>query len=86
MSAPQTNLDKQKRRHRGPLIGMIVVVAFALTLLFFQMMDTAEQGQPTDSQGGSIDGRTGAPSEENPPTVPTVPIPAPAPVDPPVQP
>lgn len=33
MSAPNTNLDKQSRRHRGPLRGMFAVVLFALVLL-----------------------------------------------------
>jgi hypothetical protein len=28
MSAPQTNIEKQRRRHRGPLIGMALVVLF----------------------------------------------------------
>lgn len=26
MSAPQTNVEKQQRNHKGPLIGMVVVV------------------------------------------------------------
>lgn len=33
MSAPNTNLEKQARRHRGPLRGMFAVVLFALVLL-----------------------------------------------------
>ncbi|EYD77148.1 hypothetical protein Rumeso_01260 [Rubellimicrobium mesophilum DSM 19309] len=33
MSAPNTNLDKQTRQHRGPLRGMFAVVLFALVLL-----------------------------------------------------
>jgi NhaP-type Na+/H+ or K+/H+ antiporter len=28
MSAPHTNLDKQRRRHRGPMIGMAAVLLF----------------------------------------------------------
>jgi hypothetical protein len=28
MSAPQTNIEKQKRWHRGPLVGMAAVVVF----------------------------------------------------------
>lgn len=36
MSAPDTKLDKQKRRHRPALIGMAVVVLFgALMALLF---------------------------------------------------
>ena len=71
MSAPQTNLETEKRRHKGPIIGMIAVVVFALTLLMFLMLGTADEGQPVDSQAGSIDGRTGLPVEAAPvdPTV-----------------
>lgn len=38
MSAPNTNIDKQQRRHKGPLIGMIVVVIFALGLFTYWLM------------------------------------------------
>ena len=81
MSAPQTNLETQKRRHRGPLIGMIVVVAFALIGLFFLMMNTAEEGTPVESEQGSIDGRTGLPTDGSAPAdlAPAVPAPAPTP-------
>lgn len=44
MSAPQTNLDKQKWWHRGPLIGMAVVVAFAFGLFVFMMMQVVDEG------------------------------------------
>lgn len=86
MSAPNTNLDKQKRRHRGPLIGMVVVVVFALTLLTFLMMSTADQGTPADNGEGSIDGRTGQPVEADPPSAPTEAVPTPAPAAPATQP
>lgn len=33
MSAPETNVKKQEKRHKGPLGGMLWVVAFALILL-----------------------------------------------------
>ena len=32
MSAPETNLETQKKRHIGPLGGMLLVVAFAAIL------------------------------------------------------
>jgi hypothetical protein len=76
MSAPQTNLPTQERRHRGPIVGIIVVVLFALGLLFFLLVDTAEDGTPVDSGAGEIDGRTGEPSDApmtppaDPPTIP----------------
>ena len=33
MSAPETKLKEQEKHHRGPLIGMRMVVIFALVLL-----------------------------------------------------
>ena len=33
MSPPDTNLDKQKKRHKAPLTGMWMVVIFAGVLL-----------------------------------------------------
>lgn len=35
MSAPNTNLAKERRRHRGPLIGMGLGVIFVLGILLF---------------------------------------------------
>lgn len=91
MSAPHTNLQKQRRRHIGPLIGMTVVVVFALALLFWLLMRTADQGTPTETNAPQIDGRTGEAIEQPPadppadPTEPqenlrtTAPSPAPSP-------
>ena len=54
MSAPQTNIEKQKRWHRGPLIGMAVVAIFGVGMVFFWMMDEASNGDsPTKSPEGS---------------------------------
>ncbi|MFP4274283.1 MAG: hypothetical protein ACLFRU_04590 [Paracoccaceae bacterium] len=33
MSAPKTNITKQKRRHRGPLVGIAASVLLAFVLL-----------------------------------------------------
>jgi len=70
MSAPQTNIDKQKRRHRGPLIGMIAVVTFALTLLFFLMADTADTDGQIDIGPASIDGNAASPVDSTAPATP----------------
>jgi hypothetical protein len=94
MSAPRTNIETQSRWHRAPLIGMIAAVAFALGLLFWQMMMVAEDGTPVDSGANQIDGRTGEPVPDasppagDPPTIPdgdlpTPPMPEPAPDLPP---
>ena len=45
MSAPDTRLAKQKRRHRGPLLGMTLLVGVAL--LFFLWF----LGRSVDTEG-----------------------------------
>lgn len=44
MSAPQTNIEKQKRWHRGPLIGMALAVIFGVGLIFFWMIEESANG------------------------------------------
>lgn len=45
MSAPHNvNLDKERRRHRGPLIGMLLVVLFAIGLLIYWLGDEFSMG------------------------------------------
>ncbi|KFI31490.1 hypothetical protein CN97_10850 [Haematobacter massiliensis] len=64
MSAPNTNIEKQTRRHRGPLIGMMLVVIFAVGIIFFWLArDTANAPGP-DGADVQIDGRTGAPVQD----------------------
>lgn len=82
MSAPDTNLKTQKRRHRGPLIGIGLAVVFAVSIiLYWVFQEVATTGNP---QGA--DTRTeGAPSGEEgalPPTAdPVTPMTPPAPED-----
>ena len=45
MSAPETNLDRQKRNHRGALIGIGAVVTFALALFFALTVWLSDAGQ-----------------------------------------
>jgi hypothetical protein len=42
MSAPDTNIDKQKRRHRPALIGMGVVLAFAAIISLVNVYSSAD--------------------------------------------
>ena len=59
MSAPRTNIEKQERRHRGPLIGIAIVVVFALlTLLARAMFVSEEAGVPegADEQVNTLTG------------------------------
>jgi len=77
MSAPKTNIETQQRRHKGPLIGMAVVVVFALSLLLWLTMRTVEEGQPAQGETTQIDGRTGdeiEPDPPNPEEVPSEPV------------
>lgn len=62
MSAPNTNLEKQADRHRGPLRGMLGVVLFALVLLAGLAIWAFSTGGTPESQG-TVDGRTGATEE-----------------------
>lgn len=75
MSAPKTNIETQKWRHRGPLIGMMVVVAAVLGLLLMQMVQVADEGTPQDSGAGQIDGRTGEQVPDSVPPAGDVPVP-----------
>lgn len=71
MSAPNTNIEKQTRRHRGPLIGMTLVVIFAVGIIFFWLArDTANAPGP-EGADVQIDGRTGQPTtpSETPPVI-----------------
>ncbi|MAQ84898.1 MAG: hypothetical protein CMH12_16860 [Maritimibacter sp.] len=63
MSAPDTNIEKQTRWHRGPLIGMAVVVVFALGYGAYYLGNLAEEGNNPDNPDVIIDGRTGEAEE-----------------------
>ena len=67
MTPPDTNLQKQKKRHRGPLIGIALVVIFGFGLIAYWVLeeaamapgpdDGAEEQTPAAMPGGG-----GAPS------------------------
>lgn len=46
MSAPNTNLERQKRRHAGPILGIIAVLVFALGLFLAYTTVLVDEGQP----------------------------------------
>ncbi len=51
MSAPQTNIEKQKRWHKGPLIGIALVTLFGVSMVFTWLMGEAANGKkPGDPQ------------------------------------
>lgn len=43
MSAPQTNIERQKRRHRGPIVGITLGVVFVLLLVLGYGWTTGEE-------------------------------------------
>jgi len=54
MSAPQTNLEKQKRRHRGPLIGITFGLLVGAGLAVFWASsgsDTVSPAPGADTSG-----------------------------------
>ncbi|TNC73839.1 hypothetical protein [Rubellimicrobium roseum] len=63
MSAPKTNIDKQTRRHRGPLQGMFAVVLFALVLL--AILGFWAFGRGGDPQGAATQVQEGTGTTES---------------------
>ncbi|SFR44007.1 hypothetical protein [Litoreibacter janthinus] len=59
MSSPNTNLEKQKTRHAGPLSGMGAGLLFAGVLFVALIGWTVYQGGEPDGAEVQIDGRTG---------------------------
>ncbi|WP_208352444.1 hypothetical protein [Pseudaestuariivita rosea] len=51
MSAPDTNVEKQRENHRPPLIGIALVVVFALVLLTLLLGWTFYAGQSASLAG-----------------------------------
>jgi len=62
MSAPNTDLEKQEKNHKGPLGGMAIGLAFAGLLLIGLIVWTFARGADPES-GAQIEGTTGAVDE-----------------------
>jgi hypothetical protein len=58
MSAPQTNLERQKRRHAGPILGSVLVVCFALGLFFAYTTFIVSEGQTPEASAPVADQST----------------------------
>jgi len=72
MSPPDINLERQKWRHRGPLIGMAVGILIVVSLVLFWAMQ--QSVTPPTGAVGTMD------MENAPIALPTdAPTPAPAP-------
>jgi hypothetical protein len=59
MSAPQTNIERQKRRHAGPLLGMLAGVGFVALLFIGYVGYLSVNGQTSQDPAVQVDGRTG---------------------------
>jgi type IV secretory pathway VirB10-like protein len=86
MSAPRTNLEKQRRRHWGPLTGivaMLVLVSVLITVYMVYLADTETPEQaPVTTQAPAI-----APlPAEGAPSTPMSPSPGPQVVEQPAPP
>ncbi|ABV95652.1 hypothetical protein Dshi_3924 (plasmid) [Dinoroseobacter shibae DFL 12 = DSM 16493] len=59
MSAPDTNLKTQRKRHIGALAGIGIAVAFAAILLAGYLVILADRGEAPEGADTQIDGRFG---------------------------
>ena len=56
MSAPKTNIEKQKKRHKGPLFGIKGVMIFAAVLLAGLLIWLVYEGnEPRESDAAIIE-------------------------------
>ena len=61
MSSPDTNKKKDAKRHKGPLMGMVGVVIFAVVLLGLLSIYVFSRGnEPADSTPISEETESGA--------------------------
>lgn len=59
MSAPNTNIKKQEKRHAPSLFGIGIAVAFAAILLAVFVMFIVGRGEDPEGADVQIDSRTG---------------------------
>ncbi|OYU38847.1 MAG: hypothetical protein CFE33_13525 [Pseudorhodobacter sp. PARRP1] len=76
MSAPNTNIEKQARRHRGPLIGMALAALFGVALIVYWLMQESAQSNPPAPQD-QIEQQSGAAPATSAPATSTPVTPAP---------
>ncbi|MBM9595362.1 hypothetical protein [Roseitranquillus sediminis] len=69
MSAPKTNVEKQKEQHKAPLLGMRAVVMWSVGLLILLLLYVFFTGNEPEGADVQVDGRTGAVEETDEPAV-----------------
>ncbi len=60
MSAPNTNVETQAKRHRGALYGIFGAILIVAALFAYYLGYLAAEGETPDNAEIKIDGRTGA--------------------------
>ena len=73
MSAPDTNIKKQEKNHKGSLTGMRAVLIFAAVLLVGFIVWVVANGNEPSGADVQVDGRTGAEIEGVEESTPAVP-------------
>ncbi len=53
MSAPETNVETQKKRHRGPLVGILAAVLLVAAVFVAFLAWTADDVDNTVQDGGA---------------------------------
>ena len=59
MSAPSTNIERQKKRHRAPLWGMGGVLAAVALMMAAFLVWLVANGSAPEGATAQVDGRTG---------------------------
>ena len=59
MSAPHTDVEKQKKEHRAPLLGIRAVVLWSVVLLILLVLFIFLTGNDPSGSEQVVDGRTG---------------------------
>ncbi len=49
MSASETNVSRQAKRHKGPVIGIVLAVVVGLALLFGVVFSATDDEAPAES-------------------------------------
>ena len=59
MSAPDTNIEKQAKRHKGPLGGFALIAIFIVLITAAYSIYLVSAGDAPEGTAEQIDGRTG---------------------------
>jgi len=63
MSAPDTDVEKQSKRHRPALIGIVAAAVFGVLMMIVLTLFVFARGDEPEGADVQIDGRTGIAEE-----------------------